>query len=1228
MKHFLKKQATLLAAALLVCVGGNSHAGPLTLAETPLFLTNAVEPNIFFLLDDSGSMDWEVLLQGGGASGLGATGTINYALYALPAPNNASDQPYLPYHPYVVSDEDTVAGLGVWRLKSAAFNQLYYDPTLTYQPWAGTDGGGSPMYSDATPSAAQADPTDAGEGTLDLTASITFRNYRFDTGSWYYETIFPATYYTWTDSNSDGVVDATDAHTRVRIEPGVTSYTSGPDRYDCAAAPTCTYAEEIQNFANWFTYYRKRSYIARAGIGAVINDSNAVRAGLHVYNNGLRQSVLSLSTAANKGTVLDSLYGTTFNGGTPARRAMATLGEYFKGGSSPILDADDGGKCQQNFNIVVTDGYWNGTLTSSQRSLYGNDDGDDNTAFDGGDYADAQDETLADIAMYYYENDLDPTMADQVPTIADVDEAPHQHLVTYSVAFGVVGTLDPFDTVTPGDPSDTDPSDPGFAWPWVVSNEDTTVDDLWHAAYNGRGAFVSAKNPDQLTTSLGQVIQGISDRTSSSSSVALSSGFLNSGSLLFQARFDSSEWTGQLLAYDIVDSGPNIGTVNQLQWDAGCKLTGGLCSATGTTETAQNYDTGREILTYKPSSGVGIPFRWPADPASPSGSELDPEQVTALKTNPSSLAVESDAIGAQRVNFLRGQQGISGMRSRSSVLGDVINSNPLYVGAPTFAYPDSLEASPYSAFVSTYQNRQPMLYVGANDGMLHGFVAATGTTGGKERIAYVPGEVYDNLSALTSTAYGSGLGHRSFVDGSPTAGDVYYSGSWKTILVGGLGRGGQGIFALNITDPTTANFDESNASSLVLWEFTDADDSDLGFTYGQPAIVRLANGKWAAVVGNGYNNTDTNGGADTTFSTTGNGVLYLIDVSDGSLIKKFDTGVGTAEDPTGSARPNGLATPSPVDFNGDRIVDYIYVGDMFGNVWKIDVSSTNPLLWDFAYKSGANPQPFFVAKDSNGDEQPITTRLEVGLHPTQGGQVVMFGTGKYIETGDNSSTDQQTQTFYSVWDRNEATNSLSVITRSHLLQQEIIEEVDFSPTVATRISTDTAITWHLTGGLPGSGGGDLGWYMDLYNTQDGNTDNKGERMVSDPVLRDGKIIFVTLLPLPDPCDFGGESWLMELDAYSGARLPTTPFDLDGDGLFTISDLVTDSSGNDVVTSGKKSTVGILPSPGILKDNTVTGTSGGREFKYFSGSSGAIERVTESRGASGVGRQSWREIFND
>jgi type IV pilus assembly protein PilY1 len=937
--------------------------------------------------------------------------------------------------------------------------------------------------------------------------------------------------------------------------------------------------------------------------------------------------------------------------------AVEKLGKLFEGDlslSSPILPAGSGGECQQNFNVTLTDGYWSGDPPS-----VGDADADTSNPFDGGIYADKEagksgtSNTLADVAMYYYKRDLAPTLDNKVPTLAGIDENNAQHLVTYTVAFGVSGTLDP--TVLP--------TDSAFAgWPTPTKGTDTTVDDLWHAAVNGRGEFLNAKDPKELGEKLTEAFESIASRTASSSSVALSSGFLNSGSLLFQARFDSSDWSGQLLAYSITDSGPDIGNLSAKPvWDAGCVLTGGACPTDTLRQSyaGQAWDTGREIITYKPSTGKGIAFAWPSSPASPSSTELDVSQTDWLRANknyvdsydPNVKAMdaslrETEATGELRLQFLRGRT-VASMRARTGTLGDIINSNPVYVAAPTFAYPDSLETKPYSGFASTHANRQAMLYVGANDGMLHAFDATNSNTGGTEMLAYIPGEVYENLWELTSEDYGTDPAHRVFVDASPTAGDVFFGNAWKTVLVGGLGRGGQGFFALDVTNPTAGNFDESKAANLVLWEFTDANDADLGFTYGQPAIVRLANGKWAAVVGNGFNSTAARASTDQHVSTTGNGVVFILDIETGAVIKKFDTGIGTDDDPTtnvaAAKRPNGIRTPSPVDINGDFIVDYIYAPDLFGNVWKLDVRDANANNWKFAYGSPSGVDqdtaktPFFVARNAAGAYLPITSRVEVGLHPSSPGQMVYFGTGKYIEDSDNSPVNQDTQVFFGVWDRNEA--SPSAIKRGHLEPQSIIEELPYSGNNAdpddVRRTTSQLFAWYDGAGLPAinlaptrqlSDPGRLGWFMDLYNTEGGNTNNYGERMVADPVLRDGKIIFVTLLPLEDPCDFGGDSWLMELSAANGSRLDITPFDLNGDGVFDVKDEIPAANNTTEPVGGRKSTVGILPTPGILKDNTYNKAGMGREFKYFSGSSGAIQQVSESRSSEFVGRQSWREIY--
>ena len=323
-----------------------------------------------------------------------------------------------------------------------------------------------------------------------------------------------------------------------------------------------------------------------------------------------------------------------------------------------------------------------------------------------------------------------------------------------------------------------------------------------------------------------------------------------------------------------------------------------------------------------------------------------------------------------------------------------------------------------------------MVYVGANDGMLHGFDGLTGA----EKLAYVPSPVYANLSKLTATPYS----HRYFVDGTPTIGDAYFSGAWHSVLVGGLRAGGQGIYALNVTDPT--QFAETNASSLVMWEFTDANDADLGYTFSRPNVVKMADGSWAAVFGNGYNNTEADGHA----STTGAAVLYIVNVQTGALIKKISTGVGSSQDPTGASRPNGLATVTPVDVNQDGITDYIYGGDLFGNLWKFDVTATSSGSWDVAFHSGGAASPLFKACGGNtcnsGNAQAITTRVTVGYGPNRIGYMVYFGTGKYLEATDVN--DLSTQTLYGIWDKNDGTTTVSG--RSTLLQQTILYEGSYT----------------------------------------------------------------------------------------------------------------------------------------------------------------------------------------
>jgi len=715
----------------------------------------------------------------------------------------------------------------------------------------------------------------------------------------------------------------------------------------------------------------------------------------------------------------------------------------------------------------------------------------------------------------------------------------------------------------------------GFALPYGI--DPTTLDQL--ASAGGTVQALSASDASSLSAALNAIFSSIMANASSAASIALDSGSISVNNHLYQGRFThftASDWSGQLLSLPIAANG----SVGGSEWDA-ANLLGGVAS------------NNRVIATFNPSTGNAVPFRW---------GSLDATQQAALNTSPATGV--ADGQGAARLDYVRGDATDEGAgnnyRARDSRLGDIVHSTPVYVGEPKAFYSDALEAAPYSAFRQAHSGRTKMVYVGANDGMLHAFDATTG----QERFAYVPSAVIDHLNRLTSPTYV----HHYYVDGSPTVADAYFGGAWHTVLAGGLRAGGQAAYAVDVTDPAALG-SEAALATHVLWEFSDQNDADMGYSFSMPVIARMHSGQWVAIFGNGYNNTKADGAA----SATGDAVLYIVDIATGALVNKIDTGAGMAVDPDGLNRPNGLATPAVADVDSDGVADYAYAGDLFGNLWKFDLTGANSGSWDVAYYLGATAVPLYRARAADGSAQPITTRPQVGAHgPGQtGGVMVYIGTGKYAEVGDNVAAGQTTQTFYGLWDQNDGTTPS--FTRAGLVQQEILHELA-SGGGDVRVTSQYPVDWTTQ----------YGWYLDLYNTEGGNTDNFGERQVSNSMLRNGRIIFTTLIPSADPCAYGGTGWLMEMDAYGGGRLGRPPFDLNDDGDFTDSDKVTttDENGNStpLTVSGKKSTVGIISTPGVMADPTTN-----TEYKYTSGSTGIIERTTENPGARLQGRQSWRQL---
>jgi len=732
--------------------------------------------------------------------------------------------------------------------------------------------------------------------------------------------------------------------------------------------------------------------------------------------------------------------------------------------------------------------------------------------------------------------------------------------------------------------------------------------------------YFLVSNPLGLEAALDKAFVAILT-TSSASSVATNSTSLNSGSRIYQARFNSNDWSGQLLSFTIDINGV---IASAPEWDAGQKIN----------SIAPNN---RNIATIDQSTvpPVGIPFRW---------ASLNSAQQTLLDTSFLGVGVAgvNDGKGSQRLDYLRGDGasegfGVNNFRRRiNSKLGDIVNSNPQFVGPPNNAFADAT----YVTFKTTYANRPSMIYVGANDGMLHGFDASTTSTNGNEVFAYVPGNVYYKLPWLSAPSYS----HRYFVDGTPITADVYVNGQWRTILVSTQAAGGHSLMVLDVTDPTGSvspyiGNKESNANSWVLFEFRDIDESlnRIGNIFGQPQIAKMANGKWAIIVGNGYNHSyacsslpcpspgDYFDAASYSFGRANMYVFFIEDMInnkgawvDGTHYMHFNTFQGSG------ATPNGFSPPALLDTSGDGTIDYIYAGDLLGNMWKMNVSSANPSSWGFSF---GGTTPFYTAKDSSGARQVITAPPVIGAHP-QGGYTVLFGTGRYLQPADPNTPYTQ-NSFYALWDKQTPTTisasvnpsagpiATSVTTRDSVLleQQTFLANATGASGIAFRVTTDNTPDYTTK----------RGWYLDFLNSS-----TTGERTISAPLIRNGKALITSLVPSVASCDAGGNGFLTIVDAVTGSRGVDSPFDVNGDGNFTTSDKVSVLIGGVatlVTVSSRQSQVGITPTPTIISGGPT------KDFAVTSGSSGGTESFAINTGSGSTGattptRRNWREILTN
>ena len=1161
--RFVSNAATVIVTSL-VCV--QLHAATLLIPSVPVALGTAISPNVSFVLDNSGSMAWTWLpdaanqfrstndYQFSNGAGVVVDAVGNFAAYQTtigPGPTNNR-----------------------YGLYSNHCNGAHYNPAATYTRPVNADGTSLP---NSTYAAAFVNGFNVGLGTVNL-ATLSIRN-GFAGGHYYqYGGVWPVRNFQYTAA---GVVNANPFFNECNSAIG-----AAPGNAVFALINVNTQPAAVQqNYANWFSYYRTRIMAMKSEAGlAFVGLNPSYRVGFQTINNNATNFLNTRPfNPVNKTAWYNSLYGIVPNGGTPLRTALSRAGEYYltgvmpgaTGSVDPVIQS-----CQKNYTILSSDGYWNGAdpavgnrdLTvpilpapapglTPPPAATGLTPGA-NWPFPFREGATAAPNTLADVATFYWATDLRPGMANNVSSNVS-DPASWQHMTTYTVGFGITGTL-AFPGALPALTSGA------TRWPTPVADQPSAVDDLWHAGLNGYGGYLSAQSPGELKTGLDAVLANVAAREASASSVGASSTSIQSGTRVYQTRFDSSNWTGQLLSFTL----DALGVVSSTsEWNAAVKLSA---------QTGPSADS-RVILTR---NGVGVPFQW---------ASLSAPQQNALRTPPSGGALDTTIVGQQRLEYLRGWSANEGVapgqfRARPvgalwGKLGDIIDSSPSYVGQPQGGYSNALHPG-YATFRASNLNRTPVVYVGANDGMLHGFDASvTGTspgvpttTSGNEVLAYVPTRLFDKLSKLTGQTYGGS--HQYYVNSSPMTGDADLSGNagtaWRSVLVSGLGQGGQAYFALNITNP--ANFTEANAGTLALWEFSDRDDPDMGYSFNQPVsnrlnglsgqIVKMNNDRWAVVVGNGYNNTEADGNA----STTGRGVLYILFLSNtfsgtwtlGTDYIKISTLNGTV------ASPNGLATPMPVDTNGDNRVDVIYAGDLNGNMWKFDVASVTPASWNVA--NGGSP--LFAAQTG----QAITAAPQVFPHP-DGGRMVLFGTGKFIEVVDSTGP-FSTQSLYGVWD-----NNLTVPLAS-LVQQTITSTVAGAVTSFRTVSSN-AVNY---------GGGAKGWYLNL-------TVSAGEAAPFNTALHAGLALYSTAVPSPDPCT-QGEGWLMALDPLTGTASSSGSFDANGDGTIDATENLT-SFGSSATTAvaGRRHTTGITSTPTILSVPTSASTSSPYQSGVFGGGGG-------------------------
>lgn len=1126
------------ASALIMAVSLSplaAVAAATDIANEPLISKANVsaKPNIMFILDNSGSMNW------------------SYMPDELGVSSSVTDEPYTNWY-------------GYW---SSQCNGLAYNPSVTYE--LPLKANGVDRYPARSFTAAYEDGYSAAT-PVNLSSSTQYY-YRYGGAqsamNWKY--------------NASGAVDTSttfyqECTSAIGNAPGSSKFTK--------VTVTAT-SSDATNYANWYSYYRKRYLLMRTAAGKAFSilDSGYRVGFTTIGNTGVTDDGTTSSSfrdvkdfdSTQKTAFYNSFYSITPGGSTPLRVALSKVGGYFAKKISgqtydPVQYA-----CQRNFAILSTDGYWNGNsgYQLDGSTAVGNQDGNEarpmadgttlvtayartkyvigakgvrcswsnqcsssqycvtetpqtGTSSSGpwtsgtsaavcraGSYSintspattasasagttvysavssyqspsGGSSDSLADVAEYYYVTDLrTATLGNCASTTSgatDVcsniikasgrDTATWQHMTTFSIGLGVSGTLT-YDknylTQTSGDYVNL--TNGTVNWPVPGNTQSTSgssgdarnIDDLWHAAVDGRGQYYSALNSTDLAQAISGIVSSIQETTGAGSAAAVSSLDLVSGdgNVAYQATYTTVAWTGDINAYSVDGATATIGSTSI--WSAQSLL---------------DNKTAASRTIYFNKSGALSSFTY---------ANLDTTKQTYFNSLCSKAVVGSQCsglsadnlalanTGANLVDYLRGVRTYEASnstsplyRKRTHVLGDIIDSTPTYVGAPLFAYTDA----GYAAFKSAQSSRTPVVYAGANDGMLHAFDAASGA----ELWAFVPSAVMPDLYKLADASYANK--HAYFVDGQVVAGDIYVNGAWKTILVGGLNAGGRSYYALDITNP---------ASPSLLWEFT---DDNLGLSYGNPMIVKRKDGTWIVAFASGYNNNQGTG--------DGVGHLFVLNANTGVKLLDISTGAGSTSTPSGLAQINAWIADS-----SDNTALRFYGGDLLGNLWRFDIDDlVQP-----------NQAALLLAQfqASDGSAQPITTMPRLATAASTY-PIVIVGTGRYF--GITDITDTTTQSIAAIKDS--LTNTGVGVVRNNLTSM-VKQTLTVSGTTVS--STANAVDWSSKSG----------WWFDLPTA--------GERIVVNMALTPTTLIAASAIPKGDVCTSGGASRLYSIQLNSGSAV--------------------------------------------------------------------------------------------